>query len=129
MLALICGIVALSAGQAQKPFDLVLRGGVVVDGSGTPRFRADVAIKGDRIARINRAGIAADQATVAIDVSGLVVAPGFIDSHAHITNIYQYPLAENFLRQGITTILASLHHLGRSLSRVCWRAMSASKKC
>jgi N-acyl-D-aspartate/D-glutamate deacylase len=52
----------------------------------------------------------ADQARTVIDVQGLVVAPGFIDNHAHIaTSIHRYPLAENFVRQGITTIVASLH--------------------
>ena len=45
-----------------------------------------------------------------LNATGLVVAPGFIDHHAHIqTTIHEYPLAENFTRQGITTILASLH--------------------
>jgi N-acyl-D-aspartate/D-glutamate deacylase len=102
-------LVAASA-SAQRPYDLLLRGGMVVDGSGAPRFRADVAIRGDRIARVERAGIAADQATTVLDAEGLVVAPGFIDNHAHIaTTIHEYPLAENFIRQGITTIVASLH--------------------
>jgi len=82
----------------------------VVDGSGGPRFRADVAVTGERIARIAREGIAPDSAADVIDATGLVVSPGFIDNHAHIaTNIHQYPLAENFVRQGITTIMASLH--------------------
>ena len=95
---------------AQQPYDLVIRGGTVVDGSGGPGFRADVAIRGDRIARIARDGISADQAHAVLDARGLIVAPGFIDNHAHIqTTIHAYPLAENFLRQGITTIMASLH--------------------
>jgi N-acyl-D-aspartate/D-glutamate deacylase len=94
----------------QKPYDILIRGGTVVDGTGAARFRADVAIKGDRIVRVDRSGIPADQASTVLDVGGLVVAPGFIDNHAHIaTNIHEYPLAENFIRQGITTILASLH--------------------
>ena len=99
-----------AAADAQRPYDLLLRGGTVVDGSGAARYRADVAIRGDRIARVDRAGIAPDQAAQVLDASGLVVAPGFIDNHAHIaTNIHEYPLAENFVRQGITTIVASLH--------------------
>lgn len=99
---------------AQAPvavaYDLLIRGGTVVDGTGAPRFRADVALQGDRIVRIDRAGIPADRARRVIDATDLVVAPGFIDHHAHIqTTIHEYPLAENFTRQGITTILASLH--------------------
>jgi N-acyl-D-aspartate/D-glutamate deacylase len=95
---------------AQRAYDLLIRGGTVVDGSGAPRFRADVAIRGDRIVRVERSGIPADQAAMVLDAEGLIVAPGFIDNHAHIaTNIHEYPLAENFIRQGITTILASLH--------------------
>ncbi len=92
------------------PYDLVIAGGTVVDGSGAPGVRADVAIRGDRIVRIDPAGIAGDDAVKVLDAEGHVVAPGFIDNHAHIqTRIHEYPLAENFLWQGITTILASLH--------------------
>jgi len=95
---------------AAQQFDVVLRGGTVVDGSGAPRFRADVGIRGDRIALVARDGIPAGSSRVELDATGLVVAPGFVDHHAHIaTEIHQRPLAENFLFQGITTILASLH--------------------
>lgn len=81
-----------------------------MDGTGAPAFKADVAIRADRIARVDRNGIPPDQAAEVIDAAALVVAPGFIDQHAHIqTTIHEYPLAENFTRQGSTTILASLH--------------------
>jgi N-acyl-D-amino-acid deacylase len=103
-----CGTAVASAQQPQ--YDVVITGGTVIDGSGAPGFRADVAIKGDRIVRVDRNGIPAVEAALALDARGMIVAPGFIDNHAHIaTNIHDYPLAENFLRQGITTILASLH--------------------
>jgi N-acyl-D-aspartate/D-glutamate deacylase len=93
-----------------RPYDLAIRGGTVVDGTGAARFRADVGIRGDRIVLVDRNGIPADQATETLNAGGLIVSPGFIDHHAHIqTNIHEYPLAENFTRQGITTILASLH--------------------
>lgn len=97
--------------QGRQPgsFDLLIRGGTVVDGTGAPRFRADVAITGDRIAQVAPT-IEAASARQVFDATGLIVAPGFIDHHAHIqTTIHQHPLAENFTRQGITTILASLH--------------------
>jgi N-acyl-D-amino-acid deacylase len=91
-------------------FDLLILGGTVVDGTGRPGFRADVAIRGDRIVEVAPNGIQPDAARQVLDARGLIVAPGFIDHHAHIqTTIHQHPLAENFTRQGITTILASLH--------------------
>ena len=100
----------LALGASPAPFDLLLVNGTVADGTGGPLRRADVAVRGDRIAavgpRLNRSS-----ATRVLDVSGLVVSPGFIDPHAHITDIAQHPDAENVLRQGITTIFASLHGL------------------
>jgi len=83
-----------------RPYDLLIAGGTVVDGSGAPRYRADVAIRGDRIAGIARDGVPRDSAADVIDATGLVVSPGFIDNHAHIaTNIHEYPLAENFIHR------------------------------
>jgi N-acyl-D-amino-acid deacylase len=101
---------AHQSSSGQPLYDLLIRDGTVVDGTGGPRFRADVAVRGDRIAEIARAGIPPGQARQVLAADGLIVAPGFIDHHAHIqTTIHQHPLAENFTRQGITTILASLH--------------------
>lgn len=103
------GLLACAGGQA-PPYDVVIRGGMVLDGSGAPGFRADVAIRDDRIVQIDREGIRAGEARMALDAEGLVVAPGFVDHHAHIQRaIFERPLAESFIRQGITTILASLH--------------------
>jgi len=65
------------AGNGKGPFDLVLRNGWIVDGSGNPRYRGDVAIRGDRIAAVGFLNGAAARET--LDVRGLVVAPGFID--------------------------------------------------
>jgi N-acyl-D-aspartate/D-glutamate deacylase len=110
--ALLCGLVAAPAAAqgGGPPYDVLIRGGTVVDGTGAARYRADVAVTGDRIVRIARDGIPADQGRLVLDASGLMVVPGFIDNHAHIqTTIHEHPLAENFTRQGITTILASLH--------------------
>lgn len=91
-------------------YDVLIRGGTVVDGTGQAGFRADVALRGDRIVAVSVEGITRERATVVLDAAGLIVAPGFIDNHAHIqTTIHEHPLAENFIRQGITTILASLH--------------------
>src|SRR5690348_15933886 len=65
------------AGRGKGPYDFVLRNGWIVDGSGNPRYRGDVAIRGDRIAGVGFLSGAAARET--LDVHGLVVAPGFID--------------------------------------------------
>lgn len=110
VVAILLAIGGIHGPLRAQQYDLVIRGGTVVDGTGQPRFRADVGIRGDRIVAVQRAGIPVSEARDVIDASGLIVSPGFVDNHAHIqTTIHQRPLAENFLRQGITTILASLH--------------------
>ncbi|HSA56689.1 MAG TPA: D-aminoacylase [Gemmatimonadaceae bacterium] len=91
---------------AQTPrYDVLISGGTVVDGSGTAGFRADVAIAGDRIALVSRTPIAAREARRVIDATGLVVAPGFIDLHAHLEPITTMPDAESHVRQGVTLAL------------------------
>ena len=62
--------------------DVILRGGAVIDGTGRPRYPADVAIAGDRIGAIG-AGLAKAAGAREIDVSGKIVAPGFVDVHTH----------------------------------------------
>ena len=62
-------------------YDLLIKNGTVVDGTGAPRFQADVAVKDGKIARI--APEIAEGAETVIDARGLVVAPGFIDTHTH----------------------------------------------
>ena len=99
-----------AAADDEPLFDVVLAGGTVVDGLGNPAYSADVGIGGDRIVAIVRDGIPPGTAAVTVDVSGLVVSPGFIDNHAHVqVTIDKFPLAVNFIRQGITTLIASLH--------------------
>lgn len=90
---------------AQTPaYDVILRGGRLVDGTGSPWYRADVAVRGDTIARI-ASSIQAPAARV-IDVKGLVVAPGFIDIHTHARRgIFEVPTADNYVRQGVTTLV------------------------
>ena len=89
---------------AQPPFDLVVSGGSLVDGTGQPARTVDVGIRSGRIAEI---GDLTDQArTRTIDATGLVVAPGFIDLHTHADgSAAQHPEAKNFLRMGVTTII------------------------
>ncbi|MGQ0712566.1 MAG: N-acyl-D-amino-acid deacylase family protein [Gemmatimonadaceae bacterium] len=86
-------------------YDLVLAGGTVVDGSGAARYAANVAIRGDRIALVSRDSIPATASRRTIDASGLIIAPGFIDLHAHLEPLLRQPDAESHVRQGVTTAL------------------------
>jgi N-acyl-D-amino-acid deacylase len=85
------------------PYDLLITNARVVDGSGNPWFRADVAIKDGRVARIGRLG--PDTAARTIDARGQILAPGFVDVHTHVESIYNSPAAENFVRMGVTTLV------------------------
>src|SRR5512139_371995 len=99
---LACLALALTT-QAPRPYDLLLRGARIVDGTGSPWYRGDLAIRGDTIAAIAPSIHAA--AARVIDVAGLVVAPGFIDIHTHARRgIFEVPTADNYTRQGVTTI-------------------------
>lgn len=98
---------AVSTGAAagtSDGFEFVLRGGTVIDGTGSPGRRADVAISGGRIVAIgNLDGLSAD---VDIDAAGQIICPGFIDLHSHADRgILKYRSAENYIRQGVTTLL------------------------
>lgn len=87
---------------AADSFDVVIRGGTIVDGTGAPAFTGDVAIRGDTIAAVGTIG--ADQGRRVIDAAGLHVAPGFIDIHTHSDGgILEYPGAESRVLQGVTT--------------------------
>jgi N-acyl-D-amino-acid deacylase len=83
-------------------WDLLIRQAQVIDGSGTPSFPADIAIRGDTIAEIGR--VTPSEARVHIDGTGLTVAPGFIDLHTHSDyTLLVNPLAESKIQQGVTT--------------------------
>src|SRR4051812_14098727 len=96
---------AYSAASAYSAaYDIVLKNGRVVDGTGSPWFTADVATRGDAIAKI--APSIDEPATRVIDVHGNVIAPGFIDIHTHARRgINQVPTAPNYARQGVTTVM------------------------
>ena len=116
------------AAQSEQGFDLIIRGGRVVDGTGNPWVRADIAIQGDRIAHIGHLPEAT--ADRIIDGEGLVVAPGFIDPHTHaVRGIFDVPTADNYLLQGVTTLTegndgSSPWPIGQHLTRIAETGIS-----
>ena len=96
-------LAAIVAAQAPASYDLVIRGGRVFDGAGNPWSVADVGVRQDTIAAVGPA--LAGRGQREIDAGGLVVSPGFIDTHTHARRgIFEVPTADNYVRQGVTTI-------------------------
>jgi N-acyl-D-amino-acid deacylase len=103
--AIVCLTVCVSPGGAQAlRYDILIIGGTLIDGSGAPRQRADLAIKDGKIVAIG--ALAKAGAAQVIEATGLVVAPGFIDVHTHADDIADHPRAENFARMGVTSVVA-----------------------
>jgi N-acyl-D-amino-acid deacylase len=83
-------------------FDVIFVNGKVIDGAGNPWFKADVGVKGDKVEAVGR--LSGSDAGRTVDVSRLVVAPGFIDIHSHSDyNVIIDPRVESKVRQGVTT--------------------------
>jgi N-acyl-D-amino-acid deacylase len=95
---LAASLAATLAAQPAARFDIIIRGGTIVDGTGGAPYRADVGIVGKHIARIGTLSV--DAATV-LDARGLYVAPGFINLHSH-ASAAGLSTAENMLTQGVT---------------------------
>jgi N-acyl-D-amino-acid deacylase len=95
---------ACSGSTPQPPYDLLITGGSVIDGDGTPATAADIGIRDGKIASIG--SLRAARARQRIDASGLTVAPGFIDMHNHSDyTILAEPKSESMIRQGVTTMV------------------------
>jgi dihydroorotase/N-acyl-D-amino-acid deacylase len=99
---LILSIVTLLFG-CQHEYDVVIKNGMVYDGSGNPPVQTDVAINKNKIVKVG--DLSSAKAKRVIDASGLAVAPGFIDLHAHLDPLLNLPSAESAIRQGVTTSL------------------------
>lgn len=85
-------------------FDTLIRNATVVDGTGAARYRADIGIRGDRIARIG--DLSADRGLREIDLGGRIAAPGFIDAHTHDDRaLLSAPEMTPKVSQGVTTVI------------------------
>jgi len=85
-------------------FDIVIKNGMIVDGTGSPWFKGDLAIRDSRIAYVGRVKVG--DADEVIDAGGLIVSPGIVDIHSHSDySVVENPKVDSFVRQGITTVL------------------------
>src|SRR3982750_844762 len=95
-------ITALAQVRSSPSFDIIIRGGTVYDGTGRAPVKADVGIRGDRIAAIGNLSRAS--APTIVDATGLAVAPGFINRLAHSeTSLIVDPRSLSEIKQGVTT--------------------------
>ncbi len=100
--ALLLSLLAVFSARAEETWDVVIRGGRVLDGTGNPGRMEAIGIRGGRIGAVGRV---AGTATRVIDATGCVVAPGFIDVHTHADDVAEQSRAENFVRMGVTTVI------------------------
>jgi N-acyl-D-amino-acid deacylase len=84
-------------------YDLAVLNARIIDGTGNPWFRGAIGIKNGRIVKVGN--VNPGEAKETIDAGGKIVAPGFIDVHTHVEEIYNNPNAENFVRMGVTSLI------------------------
>ena len=89
--------------ERDMTYDLVIKNGSVVDGSGNPQYRADVAVQDGKIAAIGRIN---DRAKQTIDAEGHVVSPGFVDGHTHMdAQVFWDPIGSCSCYHGVTSVV------------------------
>jgi len=126
LVALLVSFLMLFSAGLQKvvlqelDYDLAIMNARIVDGTGNPWFRGSIGIKNGRIVKIGKIDPA--KAKQIIDAKDQIVAPGFIDVHTHIEDIFNHPEAENFVRMGVTSLItgncgSSATNIGKFLSR------------
>lgn len=89
--------------QSDERFDLVINNARIIDGTGNPWFHGSIGVRDGKITKISRFDL--KNAAQTIDANGQIVAPGFIDVHAHTEDIFSNPTAENFIRMGVTSLI------------------------
>ena len=109
---LLCSIAFISTAQAQIA-DLILQNGRILDGTGNSWYKSNIAITNGKILAIGK--LNGWTATRVIDVQNQIIAPGFIDVHTHIEGEEKKnPLAENFILDGVTTVVTGNCGLGQT---------------
>jgi len=103
LFVLLAHVPASSAAVSVAPYDLVITNARIIDGTGNPWFRGSIAVNEGRIVKVGFFDTSG--AKQIIDAKNQIVAPGFIDVHAHTEDIYGNPTAENFVRMGVTSLI------------------------
>src|SRR6187549_3203390 len=118
---LICLIIANIATAQQ--YDVVIANGKIIDGTGNSWYYGDVAVKDGKIVYVGKMNNVNVTATKVINAKGLVVAPGFIDVHAHIeSGIFENPTADNYIYDGVTTVVTgNCGGSAEDLEKFFWR--------
>ena len=129
LLLLVLLLAPVSFPQNTERFDLVINNARIVDGTGNPWFRGAVGIRDGKIAAISRFNLA--NASEVIDAKNQIVAPGFIDVHAHTEDIFNNPNAENFVRMGVTSLVTgncggSVTDVGEFLGRFAEKPLAVN---
>ena len=122
LMAGLAGCAAATPAPIER-YDVLIRGATIHDGSGGAPFTGDAGVRDGRIARVSRGPIGRAEAGRIIDAAGLVLAPGFIDLHAHVEPLLRLPGTESALRQGVTTLVGNpdgggFHPIGRMLDSI-----------
>ena len=100
----LAALILFSVVARAADYDLLIRNARVIDGSGNPWYLADIGVKGGKIAAIGKMASATADRT--IDAANRVVTPGFIDVHTHVEDLEKLPRADNYLLDGVTSIVS-----------------------
>jgi len=97
-------LIFISPGKSKELYQIIIKNGTIIDGTGCPSFQSDIGISGEKIVKI---GIIEEaEGKRVIDAKGLIVAPGFIDVHTHCDRgINNIPTVDNYIFQGVTTVI------------------------
>lgn len=121
LVSIIFGTNVFTFSKTAEQYDLVITNARIIDGTGNPWFRGNLAVNNGKI--VNVGNFDYGNAEKIIDANNKIVTPGFIDVHAHTENIYNNPTAENFIRMGVTSLVTgncggSTVNVGKFLNRI-----------